>query len=149
MNGGLTGIDVVYQDYCIAITSSADGQDLWTLTAPNYYAAAFKLVGSTYYKTQVFDNSYFGTGTEQTDDTCWTANVVDMDRDKTGKFHVLDLVDGQAVIKVFTGSATGGTSYGHYGDSSTISSTPIALDGDDFGGKMFVLHGNSYYGIFP
>ena len=68
--------------------------------------------------------------------------------DTSNRFHVLDLVSDEPVIKVFTGSSAGGTALGHYGDSNTIISTPMRIDGGDHDGRMFVLHGNDTDGYF-
>jgi hypothetical protein len=145
----LTGIDKIYQDYLVAIDSDVSGNSFWALEHTDFYCGRFKANGPAGWVGQSFDNAYFGTGTEQTGDTCWTMDVVDMSRDKNGKFHVLDLVDGHAIVKEFTGSASGGSSLGHYGNTDeTIKGLPIAIDGDDFGGRMFVIHGSASTGYF-
>lgn len=144
----LTGINKIYHEYLVGIDSAVDGEAFWALEKTDFYCARFRLTGSGWWKTQVYDNAYCGTGTAQSDHTCWTADVVDLSRDSTGRLHVLDLVNGQAVIKVFTGSATGGTAHGSYGDSTTIIGAPVALDGDDFKGRMFVLHGSPSTGYY-
>jgi hypothetical protein len=145
----VTGIDNVYPDYVKGMDTGVEGTNIWFLEAPDYYCAAFRLAPgpSSYMYTLDYNDLYFGTGSEETGDSGWTANACDLARDSDGRLHVLDVVSGQPVIKVFIGSSTGGTSVGHYGDSATISGAPIALDGDDFDGKMFVLHGDSTNGF--
>jgi hypothetical protein len=142
------GYNKVFHDYVQGMDTGIEGTNIWFLEAPDYYCAAFRLdpTGASYVFDLVYNGLYFGTGTEQTGDSCWTANVCDLSRDSKGRFHVLDNIGGQGVIKVFTGSSTGGKSYGHYGDAKTIKGLPLKLDGDDFGGRMFVLHGDATNG---
>ncbi|MCX6646434.1 MAG: hypothetical protein NTY09_08770 [bacterium] len=147
-NYNIYGINVAHQEFVQAIDAGIEGSNYWYLEAPDYYCAAFRQTGSGYRRDPVYNNSYFGTGTEETGDTCWTADVCDLAHDADGRFHVLDKVDGEAVIKVFSGSATGGTAHGSYGDATTIKSTPLRMDGSDFDGNMIVLHGNPTDGYF-
>jgi len=144
------GIQKVYQDYVQAIDGDPDANSIWILEAPDYYCAKFRFDPyiADYWKRQVYDNSYCGTGTADEGDSCWTEDVCDMSRDTDVNIHVLDLVDDQGVIKVFTPSASGGTAHGHYGDSDTLSYDPISLDGSDYDGNMFVIHGNSTDGYY-
>ena len=142
------GITKAHQEYVQAIDSGTEGDNYWYLEAPDYYCAAFIQTGSGYWRNPVYNNSYFGTGTEETDDTCWTADVCDLGHDADGRFHVLDKIDDEAVIKVFSGSSSGGTAHGSYGDEYSILSTPLRLDGSDFDGNMIVLHGNPTDGYF-
>jgi len=138
----------VFHEYVQGMDTGMEGTDFWFLEAPDFYCAAFRKTPYSSYYHLTYNDSYFGAGSEQTDDTGWTADVCDLARDMSDQFHVLDLVDDEGVIKVFTGSASGGESIGHYGDSDTISSTPLKIDGGDFDEKMFVLHGNSADGYF-
>ena len=144
----VTGYNRVFHEYVVGLDTGLEGTDFWFLEAPDYYCAAFKKVPYSSWHVLSYNDSYFGAGSEQTDDTGWTADVCDLSRDDTGRFHVLDNVSDEPVIKVFTGSSTGGTSHGHYGDSDTIGSTPLKLDGGDFDGKMFVLHGSATDGYY-
>jgi hypothetical protein len=148
--GDVGGIDKVFHEYVQGMDTGVEGTNIWFLEAPDYYCAAFRLdpTGVSFIFDLVYNDQYFGTGTEQTGDTCWTANVCDLARTPDNRFHVLDNIGGVGVIKVFTGSATGGTSHGHYGDAATLSGAPLKLDGSDSDGNMVVLHGSASTGYF-
>ncbi len=143
----VTGYNRIFHEYVQGLDTDTNGSTFWALEAPDYYCAAFNKSPYASWYILSYANSYFGTGTEETGDTCWTADVRDLGRDNDGRFHVLDNVSGTPAVKVFTGSASGGTSYGHYGDSVTIEGEPQRIDGNDYDGNMVVLHGDSVDGF--
>jgi len=48
-----------------------------------------------------------------------------------------------ARIKVWDFDGTTPTSLGGFGDSTSISGPPLRLEGGDFDGKIFVIHGHA------
>jgi hypothetical protein len=142
----LTGLGDFFHEWVRGIDTDTVNGDLWILEINDYYCATFYKMPVSSWNWLVFHNRYFGTGHEATDDSCWTVNACDLARTPDNRFHVLDNVGGAGVIKVFTGSATGGTAHGHYGDAATILGTPLKLDGSDMEGNMIVLHGDATNG---
>jgi len=144
----ITGYNRLFHEYVQGMDSDYTTSSFWALEAPDYYCGAFVRYPISSWYRLTYNNSYFGTGTEEEGDTCWTADVCDLARTPDSRFHVLDNVNDTPVIKVFSGSSSGGQSHGHYGDTTSISSTPEKLDGSDSDSNIVVLHGNSTDGYF-
>jgi len=129
---GNTGLEKTFYEWVIAIDTDLDGEGVWLIEQPDYYATRWYKSG--YIMT--FSGDYFGDGTEDS----WT-DLRDMSRDTDNRFHCLDFVDPDPLIRVYTGDSDGGALEGNYGDSENIASDPISIDGSDFDGNMVVLHG--------
>jgi hypothetical protein len=125
---------------------SVSGSQYWVIEdTPDYYASKWQLV-SWYHS---FNGEWFGTGSQGDADTTWN-KAKDLTKDSSGNFYVLDeLSSGQGRIKLFTGGSPGTALTTHdAGDSSTISETPLRIEGTDYvspslGNLMFALHGNA------
>ena len=127
---------------CVAVS----GSQYWVIEdTPDYYASKWALSGWFH----SFDGEWFGTGSQTDSDSGWHA-AKDLTTDSSGYFYVLDeLASGQGRIKVFQGGSPGSALTVHAaGDSSTISETPLRIEGTSFvspdlGNLMFVLHGSA------
>lgn len=65
-------------------------------------------------------------------------NPLDITRDLNSYFYILDqMMNNAPVIKKYNST---GTPIGFFGNSSTISGTPLRIEGSDYNGNIFVLH---------
>ncbi len=139
-----TGYDELYAGYIKAMEGDVSSKAMWSLEgSPDYYAARWGLPYLDY------DGAHFGTGSANNNDDGFY-NPLDMTR--TGNtFLVLDkLSTGQPRVKGWDVDGTDVTSLGGFGDSTSISGTPLRIDADDYinidGDRLiFVLHGSSPY----
>jgi len=74
-------------------------------------------------------------------------NPLDISRDNTNYYYVLGTNASTSDPEIRKFNATG-TSFGTFGDTSSISSDPLRIEGGDYDGNVFVLHGNSTDGYF-
>jgi hypothetical protein len=121
------------------VESDATGSYIWFMKDPGYYASRWFVTGSTL----TYDNAYFGTGAQSDDDTSWY-NGKDITRDNQNRYFILDeLSTGEPRVKVWTVDGDITTSLGGFGDSTSISGTPLRIEGSDYDGIIVVLHGNT------
>jgi hypothetical protein len=140
-----TGIDEVYLGW-VTGAEARDGQRFWVIEDdPEYYASRWDQYSFFYYR---YDDQYFGTGSQGDADDTWNL-AIDLTMDSSSRIYVLDeLSSGQARIKIFTeGNPGTALTDNAAGDSSTISESPIAIEGtayedSTYGNLLFVLHGN-------
>ncbi|MFH1675770.1 MAG: PKD domain-containing protein, partial [bacterium] len=141
----LTGNDRAYWGYIVGTETMPDDK-VWLLEKePDLYASRLTPSGTGWAPPTnaplAYDGVYFGTGSV-TDGDNGFAKPLDITRDTNDRIMVLDLLSTlQPIIKVWDVSGTP-TSIGHFGDSTTISATPRRIEGSDFNGNIFVLHGN-------
>ncbi len=142
-DGNTFGYDRIYYDYIQGVESDATGDFMWFLEDPDYYASRWELYMVGNIPHLDFDNAYFGTGSQTDDDDGWN-NAKDITRDDQNRYFVLDdLSTGEPRVKVWTVSGNTTTSIGSFGDSTTISGTPLRIEGSDYDGDIVVLHGDS------
>ena len=90
-----------------------------------------------------YNNAYIGTGVQTEDDEGWY-NGHDITRDNQGRIFVLDeLENGEARVKVWSVNGDITQSLGSFGDSSTIQGKPLRIEGSDYDGDIYVLHGDT------
>jgi hypothetical protein len=143
MGSDYTGYDKLYYEYIKGCESDMNGNFIWFLEDPDYYASRWLLSNSGYLSYLTYDNAYFGTGSQTNDDNGWYDGK-DITRDNQNRYFVLDeLSTGDPRIKVWTVSGNITTSIGGFGNSTTISEIPRRIEGSDYDGNIVVLHGNS------
>jgi hypothetical protein len=136
-----SGYDKLYYPYIKGCESDKNGNLIWFLEDPDYYASRWLLPDSSYYLT--YDNAYFGTGAATDADDGWSEGR-DITRDNQNRYFVLDkLTTGEPRVKAWTVSGNTTTSIGGYGDSTTISEIPRRIEGSDYEANIVVLHGDS------
>lgn len=144
------GFDKLYYDYVTGAESDQDGELVWFVENTDFYATRWQVqppAGNSTY-TFMYDNYYFGSGSQTDDDDGWN-NALDITRDDQNRYFVLDsLSDDTARIKVWNVDDSSPDSLGGFGDSTTISSTPLRIEGSDYNGFIFILHGNETDGYF-
>ncbi len=139
------GINQLYWDWVVAVESDATGNFLWYLENEpgENYAARWELSNSGFPYDQSYSNAYFGVGTQTDNDDGWN-NGLDITRDDSNNYFVLDeLSTGAPRIKMWSVDGDDTTSEGGFGDSTSISGTPLRIEGSDWSGEIVVLHGNS------
>jgi hypothetical protein len=134
VSDGNTGQNKTYYEWIKAIDVDVDGESLWVIEQPDYYCSKWHKSG--YLMT--YSGEYFGDGT----DASWS-DLRDMARDSSNRFLCLDWYDDSPLIRVYTGSTSGGSYIGDFGDSDSISLDPRRIDGSDFEDAAVVLHGNA------
>ncbi|MFH1675703.1 MAG: hypothetical protein ABIC40_01675, partial [bacterium] len=138
-----TGIDKLDYEYIKGCESDKEGNFIWFLENPDYYASRWLLSNSGYICYLTYDNACFGTGAQTDSDTGWNDGK-DITRDSQNRYFVLDeLSTGEPRVKVWTVSGNATTSIGSYGDSTTIGEIPRRIEGSDYEGNIVVLHGDS------
>jgi len=139
-----TGIDQIYYGYIKGVESDGTGNYLWYLEdAPEYYVSRWELSNSGFPYSQTYSGAYFGTGSQTNADNGWYSSR-DITRDDQNRYFVLDrLSTGVPRVKMWTVSGTVTTSEGGFGDSTSISASPLRIEGSDWSGDIVVLHGNS------
>ncbi len=135
---GFGGLDKMYYDWVRGVETDVDGDTIWVLEQPDYYGSNWTRTTNIFL---TFTSEYFGDGT----DSSWT-DARDLARDPDNRFLVLDYADDQGFVSVWTGDVAGGSYIGEFGDAASISEEPRRMDGSDFDGCAFVLHGDSYAG---
>ena len=142
--GVYTGLDQIYYGYIKGVESDKNGNFLWYLEdAPEFYATRWKLSTSGFPYSQTYDNAYFGTGA-QTDADNGFYSGRDITRDDQNRYFILDrLSTGQPRTKMWTVNGNVTTSKGGFGDSTSISATPLRIEGSEFSGDVVVLHGDT------
>ncbi len=142
--GTTTGVDRIFYDYITGVESDGTGDYVWFLEDdPDYYASRWHVyeVGVTGYL--VYDDAYFGTGSQTDNDEGWNIGL-DITRDDQNRLFVLDMLStGDPLVKVWTVSGDATTSIGSFGDTTTISADPKRIEGSDHSGEIVVLHGDS------
>ena len=149
------GHDVLYAGFIRGVDPEATGDSFWCLKDPgdplvtDYFGVRWKLVTSPAgLSGTAYDNAYFGTGTQSSDDDCWY-NAVDFTRNANDDLLVLDkMPDGAGRIKAFHGDSVGGEPVGAFDLMSNVNSTPIRIDSSDYidpvyGNMIYVMHGDS------
>ncbi len=141
----LIGSDRAYWQY-IQGTETMPNDKVWLLEkGPDYYASRFTPSGTGWAPPAnaplAYDNVTFGTGT-QTDSNNGFYDPKDITRNNGSTYiFVLDLLStGQPSIKVFDVSGAP-SSVGDFGDSTSIDTAPLRIEGSDFNGNVVVLHG--------
>ena len=141
----LIGSDRAYWQY-IQGTETMPNDKVWLLEkGPDYYASRFTPSGTGWAPPAnaplAYDGVTFGTGT-QTDSNDGFYDPKDITRNNGSTYiFVLDLLStGQPSIKVFDVSGTPSV-VGAFGNSTSISGTPKRIEGSDYNGNVFVLHG--------
>ena len=138
------GPEKLYWEYLVSAEADLDGNHVWFLENTDYYCSRFEIMGSSI----VYTNAYFGTGSQTNDDDGWY-NAQDISRDDDNNLFVLDELSGGDVrIKMWTVSGDTTTSEGGFGDSTSIIGPPLRIEGTDFDGNIFVLHGDDTGGYF-
>jgi hypothetical protein len=142
-----TGYDQLYEGYIKAMEGETS-KAIWALEgSPDYYCARWDLPYLEY------DDAHFGIGSATSDDNGWN-DPKDLTRGLGNIFYVLDrLSSNQGRVKAWDVDGDTTTSLGGFGDSSTISSTPLKIDGSyyvngDGDNLLFVLHGTPTAGYF-
>jgi hypothetical protein len=123
---------------------------LWAVETSDLYAASFYLegVGSWASADFHYDGSYCGTGA-QTDSDIGFWDPQDLTVNVQNKLMILDkLSNGSPKIKVFEMTGEPAASIGTFGDTTSISGTPLRLESSPYvdptyGNLVFVLHGNT------
>ena len=138
------GYDKLYYDYIKGCESDKNGNYIWFLEDPDYYASRWRLeITVPSFSPFIYDDAYFGTGSKTDNDEGWN-NAKDITRDDQNRYFVLDeLFTGEPRVKVWTVSGNITTSIGGFGNSTTISDIPRRIEGSDHDGNIVVLHGNS------
>ena len=135
---GLTGIDRVN---VTALDTDQNGQNLWVLEgATEDHCTMWELTPPGGFPYLNYANSYIPSAA----DTSHWFDPVDLTRDDANRLLLLDENSGQGIISVWTGSSSGGSYIGEVGNPSTISEQPRRIDGSDFDGKVFVIHGDTF-----
>ncbi len=137
------GYDRVYYDFVKGVESDGGGNYLWFLEDPDYYASRWEtyMVGTKGHLE--YDDAYFGTGAQTDSDNGWN-DAKDITRDNQNRYFVLDeLSSGEPRIKMWTVSGNETSSAGSFGNSASISSTPLRIEGSDYDGDIVVLHGDT------
>jgi len=138
-----SGYDKLYYEYIKGCESDENGDFIWFLEDPNYYASRWLLSNSGYLSYLTYDNAYFGTGSQTDADDGWY-DARDITRDNQNRYFVLDqLFSGEPRVKMWTVDGNITKSIGGFGDSTTISGTPRRIEGSDFDGDIVVLHGET------
>ena len=139
-----TGVDQIYWEYIMGVESDGTGNYIWYLEeGPEYYASRWELSNSGFPYSQDYSNAYFGTGS-QTDDDDGFNEPVDITRDDQNQYFVLDrLSDSEPRIKMWSVSGNATTSLGGFGDSTSIESEPLRIEGSDWSGEVVALHGET------
>jgi hypothetical protein len=139
-----TGQNKLYWQYIKAVETDQTGKNVWFVENTDCYASRWSANNSIL----TYDNAAFGTGSPGDADDTWS-NAQDITRDNQNRYFVLDkLTNGSARIKMWTVSGNTTTSEGGFGDTTTISGTPLRIEGGDFNGRIYVLHGNATNGYF-
>jgi hypothetical protein len=143
------GPNMVIGDYVRGAESSGVAT-FWQLEgSPDFYCSEFIQDTFFYYH---YNNKYFGTGSQTESDNGWN-DPKDLTMDSRGNLYVLDQMnDGTGRVKGFTGSASGGTSLGHFDVPNQMSATPRRIEGSGvtgaYGNLIFILHGDASNGYF-
>ncbi len=144
------GMDILYYDYVVGAESDQVGDFIWFLENTDFYATRWSLsppVGNSV-GTFAYDGINFGTGVQTDDDDGWNDSK-DLCRDDQNKYFVLDeLSTGDPRIKTWSFDGSVATSLGGFGDSTSISGPPLRIEGSDYSGLVFVIHGDSTDGWF-
>lgn len=145
--GDYSGIDKIYHPYSIAVETDKTGDYVWWLesAATEYYCTRWHCVtgSNPTYSDLIYDNAYFGTGSQTNNDECWY-DAKDICRDDENRYFVLDLLSTNIPrIKVFDITSSPGTGVGGFGDGTSISGTPLRIEGSDYAGYIVVMHGAS------
>jgi len=139
-----TGYDKLYWQYIKAVETEKTGINIWFLENTDFYASRWTISDSNL----VYGSAYFGTGSATDSDNGWNDGR-DITRDNQNRFFVLDkLSTGGPRIKMWSVSGNTTTSEGGFGDSTSISGNPLRIEGGDFSGRIFVLHGDTTNGFF-
>ena len=109
------------------------------------------LEGAPEFRLQAFNTgrSYVGpqVGGTQTDGMTGFNNPQDVTRDNNNNVFVLDILStGAPQVKKYSSSLA---AIGSFGDSTTISGTPLRIEGSNWNGNIFVLHTNGLSVFFP
>jgi len=140
----LTGPEKLYWEYLVSAEADLDGDHLWFIENTDCYGARFT-VGSG---TITYDNASFGTGLQTDDDDGWNDSK-DITRDLDNRLFVLDeLSTGDPRVKVWTVDGNDTTSLGGFADNVTIIGPPHRIDGSDYDGNIYVLHGDDVDGYY-
>jgi hypothetical protein len=138
------GPNTPYGEYVRGSEGIGPGQ-LWVVETNLWYAARWIVSpgGGLGY-----NGAYAGTGVQSDADDSFY-NPQDMTRDVNNRLFILDkLSDNTPRIKVFESTGEPAASLGGFGNTMTINSTPLRIEGSDFvdpayGNLLFVLHGDS------
>jgi len=142
-DGIFTGIDRIYYPYIQGVETDVAGPYMWILEDPDYYVSRWYMYESGSLDLIDYDNAYFGTGSQTDADNGWN-DARDLTRDDQNNYFVLDeLSNGDPRIKMWSIDGDTTTSEGGFGDSNSISGSPIAIEGSDFSGEIVVLHGDT------
>ncbi len=91
--------------------------------------------------------SYTNWGGVQSDGMNGFNDPKDITRDNNNNYYILDLLTTSSpLVKKYT---LNGSQVGSFGDSTSISGTPLRIEGSDYNGNMFVLHDNGISLFFP
>jgi len=138
-----TGPEKIYAPYCVAVETDKYGDYMWFLENTDWYASRWLATGTGIYGDLVYDNAYFGTGSQTDNDNGWNDGK-DIARDDQNRYFVLDrLSDGSPRVKMWTVSGSTTDSKGGFGDSTSIDGDPLRIEGSDCDGNIVVLHGTS------
>ena len=136
----LPGITYFDHREVIALEGDINGDDLWLLEGPPENKGTRWTNGSGGVYAITYDGSYFPSSS----DLVYWHSPVDLTRDENNRLLMLDENSGQGIISAWIPGAAGGTYESEVGDPTTISEQPRAVDGSDYDGKMFVIHGDTY-----
>lgn len=134
------GIGNLHQNGMQAFEYSNSSMDrMWHLeTAPERRVEAY---------TTSLTYAGFYIGGSASDGMSGFNNPLDITRDNNNNVYVLDLIStGIPRVKKYTANLL---SVGFFGNATTISGTPLRIDGSDFNGNIFVLHTNGLSIFFP
>jgi hypothetical protein len=109
-----------------------------------YYASRFLISGSGFPGPFAYDFSYIGTGAQVNNNTGFW-NPQDITRDNGNKICILDITQsGLPIVKVWDDPdpLVNPTSLGSFGNPTTIDGTPRRIEGSQYNGWIFVLHGD-------
>ena len=138
-----SGHDKIYFDYIVGCESDQNDDCIWMVEDADYYASRWRMSESPY--ELEYDNAYFGTGSQTTDNDGFY-RPMDITRDDENRLFVLDEhPGGEPKIKIWTVDGDTTTHVGVFGgtnavgDTGCINGAPLRIEGSDYNGDIVVL----------